>query len=54
LDERLYAGVALAEGDKSQQDHNGVGQQMMRLETIVVHEVPEKVTDRQSESSLKV
>jgi hypothetical protein len=54
LDEGLYAGVALAKGGKGRQNHNSVGRQMMRLEIIVVQEIPEEVADRESESSLKV
>jgi hypothetical protein len=54
LNEGLYAGVALAKGGKGRQDHHRVGWQMMRLEIIVVQEILEEVTDRKSESSLKV
>jgi hypothetical protein len=54
LDEGLYASVALAKGGKGRQNHNSIGRQVMRLEIIVVQEIPEKVTDRESESSLKV
>jgi hypothetical protein len=54
LDEGLYAGVALVKGGNGRQNHDSVGRQMMRLEIIVVQEIPEEVTDRESESSLKV
>jgi hypothetical protein len=54
LDEGLYAGIALAKGSKGRQDHHRIGRQMMRLEIIVVQEIPEEVTNRKSEPSLKV
>jgi hypothetical protein len=54
LDEGLYAGVALAKGGEGRESHNSICQQMMRLEIIVVQEIPKKVTNRESESSLKL
>jgi hypothetical protein len=54
LDEGFYASVALAKGGEGRQNHNSIGQQVMRLEIIVVQEILEEVTNRESESSLKV
>jgi hypothetical protein len=54
LDEGFYAGVALAKSGESRQNHDGVCRQVVRLEIIVVQEVSEEVTNRESKSSLKV
>jgi hypothetical protein len=54
LDEGLYAGVALTESGEGRQNHHRICWQMMRLEAVVFQEVPEEVTHRESEPSLKV
>jgi hypothetical protein len=45
LDEGLYVSIALAKGGKGRQNHNSIVRQVVRLEIIVVQEIPEKVTN---------
>jgi hypothetical protein len=54
FDESFYAGVSLTKGGESRLSHDSVFRQMVGLELIVIQEVPEKVTRRESESSLEV
>jgi hypothetical protein len=54
LDEGFYAGVALAKSGEGRQNHDSGCRQVVRLEIIVVQEVLEEVTNRESESLLKV
>jgi hypothetical protein len=54
LDEGLYAGVALVKGGESRQSHDCICRQVVGLELIIIQEVPEKVTHREREPSLKV
>jgi hypothetical protein len=54
LDEGFYVGVALAKGGECRQSHNSICRQMMGLELVVIQEVLEKITNRESESLLKV
>jgi hypothetical protein len=54
LGKGLYAGIALTESSKGRQNHHRVCRQVMRLQDIVIQEVPEEVANRQSKASLKL